>query len=456
MTPLRMSKCLIKPGTIITMDSLRRILRGGGVVINGDTIENIFSSDDLTSQHGFSGEVINVPDLTLIPGFVQTHIHLCQTVFRGLAENLSLLDWLRMKIFPLEAAHSASSLRASALLGLSELIGSGTTTIMDMGTILHEEEIINAVDESGARAFVGKAMMDINELYPRFREGTDDALRSVTNEVRLWHGAANGRIQYAVAPRFVLSCTDALLRRAFELSAEYPGMRFHTHAAESKSELAAVRNRCGVDNIEHFDRLGILGENTCLAHCIWLQEKEVGLLADRRANVLHCPSSNLKLGSGVARIPEMLKRGVSVSLGADGAACNNTLDMFEEMRLAALIQKPMHGAEVMSAEEVFAIATIGGARALGLQETIGSVEEGKKADLVLLDLRQSFGRIWHDHGRDLYSAIVYSGSPANVRSTMIDGHWVYRDGEHLRIDVEHTMRMAQEELAKLLGRVEWT
>jgi cytosine/adenosine deaminase-related metal-dependent hydrolase len=206
-------------------------------------------------------------------------------------------------------------------------------------------------------------------------------------------------------------------------------------------------------NVEYFDSVGILGDTTCLAHCIWLEESELDLIRKRNARVLHCPSSNLKLGSGVARIPEMLDRGISVSLGADGAPCNNCLDMFQEMKLAALIQKPLHGPRAMSADAVFAIATIGGARALGIDNYTGSIEPGKKADLVLLDLR----RVWNPSGEgDPYSTIVYSASRENVHSVMIDGSWVLHDGEITTIDEPRIVENARNELRMLLDRLPGT
>jgi 5-methylthioadenosine/S-adenosylhomocysteine deaminase len=323
---------------------------------------------------------------------------------------------------------------------------------MDMGSIRHEEEIVRAVEESGIRAFVGKALMDVNDLFPPLRESTRDALASAIREAESWHGSSGGRIRYAVAPRFVLSCSETLLREAHALVSSLPGVLFHTHAAENQREMEAVRARFGMDNVEYLDRLGILDASSCLAHCIWLNEREMGLLAEQRGKVLHCPSSNLKLGSGIARVPEMLRRGISVSLGADGAPCNNTLDMFQEMRLAALIQKPVHGAASMNARTAFELATIGGASALGLEQEIGSLEPGKKADLVLLDLTQE----WNPSAQieeSIYSALVYSGSPSTVRSVMVDGKWLYRDGAFLTFDNLEAIRSARMEAQALLERI---
>jgi cytosine/adenosine deaminase-related metal-dependent hydrolase len=448
-----MSRILIKVGTIVTMDGTRRILHGGGVVVSDSVVEAVLPDNDVNATPTRVDEIVDASSLTLIPGFVQTHIHLCQTLFRGLADDLELMDWLRRKMFPLEAAHTASSIRASAVLGLAELVRSGTTTIMDMGSVHHEEEIVRAIDEIGFRAFVGKSLIDVNTMYPPLRESTDDALADAARQCEQWHGAADGRIRYAVAPRFALSCTDTLLRGAHEISRSFPGALFHTHAAENRREMQAIRARCRMENVQFFESLGILGETTCLAHCVWVSDREVTLMADRRVKVLHCPSSNLKLGSGVARIPQFLKRGISVSLGADGAPCNNTLSPFQEMRLAALLQKSSYGPSAMDARTVFEMATRGGADALGLLDETGSIEVGKKADLVLLDLARPWNPLITGHERDLYSAVVYTASPENVDSVMVNGRWLYRKGMFTGIDEEAVVRAATGELRSLLARV---
>ena len=444
---------LLRNATIVTMDRSHRIIDSGGILVEGKSVQRVLSAEDLRQMDTSGTDVVDATGLTVIPGFVQTHIHLCQTLFRGLADDLELLDWLRLRIFPLEAAHDASSMYASARAGLAELIRSGTTTILDMGSVHHEEEVVRAVDESGIRAFVGKSMIDINDLYPGLKEPTADALSSTLRQAGAWHGSGSGRIRYAVAPRFVLSCSEELLREAYAMTKDFPGMLFHTHAAENRGEMAAVRDRCRMDNIEYFESLGILHPNTCLAHCIWLSDWEIDLMAERKARVAHCPSSNLKLASGIANIPGLLRRGVTVSLGADGAPCNNTLDMFEEMRLAALIQKPQHGPGTMDAQTVFSLATTGGAAALGVSNEVGSIEAGKRADLVLLDL----SRVWNSYAArprvDIYSAIVYGGSPENVHGVMIDGSWVMRNRSLLRVDEAMAVADARQALRSLLGRV---
>lgn len=446
-------KTLLKVGSIVTMDGRRSVISNGGIVVAGDVIEAVLDESALRALQRFEGDVVDARSLVAVPGFIQTHIHLCQTLFRGLADDLELLDWLRLRIMPLEAAHSPASMYASAMMGIAELIRSGTTTIMDMGSMNHEEEIIRAVTETGMRAFVGKAMMDVNELYAPLKETTEEALTSTRRYAELAHGAAGGRIRYAVAPRFILSCTDRLLQEAYEMTKSFPGMLFHTHAAENRHEMDAVRKRCRMDNVEYFDHLNILHQNTCLAHCIWLNGREVDLMKERDAKVLHCPSSNLKLGSGIAKIPEYTARGITVSLGADGAPCNNTLDIFHEMRLAALIQKPIYGPTAMDARSVFALATIGGAATLGIAHEVGSLEPGKKADIVLMDIHRTWNPNDIAAGDELYSTIVYSCTPENVHSVLIDGQWVFRNRQHLTLDEESVRELATKELRKLRQRL---
>lgn len=435
------------------MNRAYEILKGYSVLISGNRIQKIDKSEKLESLAKENNwEIFDASGQILIPGFVQTHIHLCQTLFRGLADDLELLDWLQLKIMPFEFAHNKDSMKYSALLGISELIRCGTTTILDMGSLNHSEVVFEQLINSGLRAFHGKAMMDINTLYPPLSESTKDALSSSEELAKTFHNSANGRVKYAFAPRFVLTCTDELLKETNRLVMDYPGTLFHTHASENKTELESVRKRCGKDNIECFEELEILNDKSCIAHCIWLNENEIDLMKKRDARVLHCPSSNLKLASGIANIPRYLREGISVSLGADGAPCNNFLDIFVEMRLASLIQKPFYGPTVMSAKEIFEIATISGARALHLQNEIGSIEVGKKADLVLIELNQ-IHNTKNVNEENLYSSIVYTADHTNVKSVMIDGQWVYINQEFKTIDVDEVNKKSEEELKKLLMRV---
>lgn len=440
---------LIRGGTVLTMNPQKEILQGTSILIDNDHIAAVLPPNSKLEKSHL--EIFDASNLVIIPGFVQTHVHLCQTLFRGLAEDLPLLDWLREKIFPMEAAHNEQSMYVSAKVGIAELIRSGTTTILDMGSINHEEEIIKAIGETGLRAFVGKAMMDLNDIYPTFKESTKESLNSTRTLAERWHNSYEGRIKYAVAPRFVLSCTDTLMHDANEMMCDFPGMLFHTHASENKSEIQKVRERCKMENIEYLHQLGVLSAHSVLAHCIHLNDSEFDILRTTGANIAHCPSSNLKLASGIANVPKLLQNSINVSLGADGAPCNNNLNMFTEMRLASLIQKPLYGPTAMTAKSVIEMATINGAKALGLEKEIGSIEVGKKADLVFLNLE----RIQNPYSTqsDIYSSIVFSSGPENVEYVMIDGDWVLRNKEFLTLDEDRSIAEAKIELLKLIYRL---
>src|SRR2546423_8015861 len=249
----------------------------------------------------------------------------------------------------MEAANTKESIRASARLGIAELIKGGTTCALTMETVRHTEEVLKVVAESGFRATVGKCMMDKGDDVPSaLQEQTRASIDESLALIDKWHGESNGRIRCCFAPRFAISCTSELLKQVAKLAREH-GVMIHTHASESKKECEIVESETGRRNIAYLDSLGVSGQHVLLAHCIHLDSEEMEILARTQTNVAHCPSSNLKLGSGLARVAEMQARKISVSLGADGAACNNRLDMFTEMRTAALLQKLAHGPEILPA-----------------------------------------------------------------------------------------------------------
>src|SRR6267378_4280659 len=408
---------LIKGGTLLTMDA-RDAVHTGDLLIEDGRITRL-------AETGMKADVvIDATDCAVLPGFVQTHIHLCQTLFRGAADDLSLLDWLKKRVWPMEAAHTAESIGASARLGVAELIQGGTTCALTMETVNHTEEVFKVVEETGFRATVGKCMMDRGADAPAgLQEKTDESIAASIELLERWHGTANGRIRYCFAPRFALSCTSELLVRVGQLARER-GVMVHTHASENRDECQIVERDSGLRNVAYFDSLGLTGTHVVLAHCVHLDEHELEILAQTQTNVAHCPSSNLKLGSGIAPVATMLERGISVSLGADGAACNNRLDMFTEMRTMALLQKALHGPEVVPANQSLRMATIVGARALGLENEIGSLEIGKRADVIVVKLN-SLHLI--PKVADVVSTIVYASQPEDVKNVVIDGRCVMKD-----------------------------
>ena len=361
----------------------------------------------------------------LLPGFVQTHIHLCQTLFRGLAEDLPLLEWLRRRVWPLEAAHDDRTLAVAARLAAAELQLGGTTSVLTMETVHGTEAVFDALAPTGLRATIGKCLMDVRGEAPaRLHQPAAAGLTETLSLHKRWSSLANGRLRAALAPRFALSCTRELLEATAGAAAEH-NLLVHTHASEQRDEIALVRKQTGLDNVAYFATLGLASHRLCAAHCVWVTEDEQRLLAEHQIKVLHCPGSNLKLGSGIAPVPEMRARNVRVSIGADGAACNNTLDMFHEMRLAATLQAMRLGPGALPARDVVTMATREGARALGLDDEIGSIEAGKRADLILVgsaDLHQT-------PAPDPYVRLVFSSRASDVRLTMVDGTVVARDGE---------------------------
>lgn len=437
---------LIKNALLVTMDAARRVLRGD-ILVEGSRFCRVgtIGRNDMLGLSKLS--VIDGTGLWALPGLVQAHVHLCQTLFRNQAEDLELLDWLRRRIWPLEAAHDEESMEASARLGIAELFLGGTTTVLDMGSVRHTAVLFEVARATGLRFVGGKALMDDPGTFPGLRELTAECLAESDALAAKWDGAEEGRLRYAYAPRFALSCTDRLLREVGERVAA--GARLHTHASENRSECEMVRASRGATNIHYLKQAGLCTKRSVLAHCVWPAEGEAEVLADTGTAVAHCPSSNLKLGSGIAPIPDYLGRGIRVGLGADGAPCNNRLDAFEEMRLASLIPRPRFGASAISAERVFEMATVGGAEALGLEKEIGSIEEGKQADVTLVDPR---GVHALPHAPEVYGTIVHSLRAADVRHVVVAGRPVVRDGDLVGLSQEALRRRAADQWEAVRSR----
>jgi cytosine/adenosine deaminase-related metal-dependent hydrolase len=367
----------------------------------------------------------------VLPGLIQTHVHLCQTLFRGFADDLPLMDWLRARVWPMEAAHTPDTLRVAVRLATTELLSTGTTTVLTMETVHDTDVVFEAVAASGMRATIGKCMMDFDAQVPKRLQETTRASLAESVAIRTrWDGAEGGRLRAAFAPRFAVSCSRELLEAVADLSERQHAL-VHTHASESRDEIAIVRKMSGgLSNLEYLASLRLASPLLCAAHCVWADDRDQQILADHDVKVMHCPGSNLKLGSGIAPVPEMRARGVTVSLGADGAACNNRLDMFEEMRLAAVLQAMRKHPGVLPARDVLWMATRAGARTLGLEDQIGSLEPGKRADLIVVDRdRPSLAP-----GPDPFSTLVYAARGTDVRTAIVDGEVLVDDFAPLRVD----------------------
>ena len=436
---------LIRGGLVLTMNDRLDIVEGDVSVRDGH-IAAIGSN--ISDPHD---RVIDARDGYVLPGFIQTHIHLCQTLFRGYADDLPLMAWLRRRVWPMEAAHTPATLGAAARLATTELLAGGTTSVLTMETVHDTDAIFEAVAESGIRATIGKCMMDVDgDLPKRLRESTQDSLDESVAIRKRWDGAGNGRLHAAFAPRFAVSCSRELLEAVATLAAQHHAL-VHTHASESREELALVKTISGgMANFEYLASLRLVSPHLCAAHCVWVDDREQSLLADHDVKVMHCPGSNLKLGSGIAPVAEMRARGITVSLGADGAACNNQLDMFEEMRLAALLQAIRKQPGILPACDVLWMATRAGARTLALDAKIGSIEVGKLADLIVVDRE----RPHLAPGPDPYSAIVYAARASDVRSTVVDGEVLVDDFTPVRVDRAQIVAEARQAARDLASRAD--
>ena len=437
-----MSETIFRGGTILTIDPQHRVLAGDVATRDGVIVHIGGTYTPQTSDYS----ILDCAGCVIMPGLVQAHVHTCQTLARGRADDLELLDWLRKIIWPYEASLDEAAASASGELACAELLLGGTTAILDMGTVHHTDAIFAAAERSGIRATIGKAMMDANDplIPPGLRESTKSSLDESARLIDRWHGTANNRLRYAYAPRFVLSCTDELLREV-GVQAKRRGVGIHTHASENRGEIALVRERFAKDNIHVLDELGLLGPQTCIAHAIHLSDAERALLASRGAHVCTCPSSNLKLASGIAQLPELIAAGVNVAIGADGAPCNNNLDGFMELRFVALLHKPRSGPRTLPAPEAVRLATLGGAKALGLGTEIGSLETGKRGDVIAVDVTPLHtiptGSPW--------SQIAYAAKSCDVRHVAVDGNVVVRDRELLTLDISKVRSRAVDATARL-------
>ncbi len=452
-----MSEVIFRGGTILTVAPVRRsesgALQSGPAhqVLAGDVATRdgvIVHVGDRYNPQTSDYSILDCTDCVVMPGLVQAHVHTVQTLARGRADDLELMDWLRNVIWPYEASLDESAASAAGELACAELLLGGTTAILDMATVHHTDSIFAAAERSGIRATIGKAMMDASDplIPPGLRESTQSSLDESAKLIKRWHGAAGDRLRYAYAPRFALSCTEELLREV-GVQAKARGVGIHTHASENKTEVALVRERFGKDNIVALDDLGLLGPHTCIAHGIHLSAEERAILAARGAHICTCPSSNLKLASGVCSLPELIAAGISCAIGADGAPCNNNLDGFLELRLVGLLHKPRLGPRTLPAPEVVRLATLGGAAALGQLDRIGSLETGKRGDVIAVDVSPLHtiptGSPW--------SQIAYAAKACDVRHVAVDGNVVVREKTLLTLDIEKVRARSRDAAVRLFG-----
>jgi 5-methylthioadenosine/S-adenosylhomocysteine deaminase len=435
---------MILRASLILADAEETLFAPGALRLDADSGRILEAGPAAQLAAAPGEEVLDVGNAWIIPGLVQAHIHFSQTLFRGLAEGVELLPWLKDRIWPLEAAHDMASVRASARQTIAELLLSGATAALTLETSHHSEAVFECCHEMGLRAVIGPALMDFSHknIPPRLVRDGEEALAEVVELHRAWSARSGGRVRACIAPRFVLSCTEELLLRSAE-TAKRHNLIWHTHASENDYETQKVRSVTGHDNVAYFEHLGILGENCSLAHGIWLTDEEISLLAERRAALLHCPSTNLKLGSGVANTPAMHAAGVPVAIGSDGAPANNRLDIFEEMRLAGLLSQWKTTPGKVKARDVFGWATAGGAKALGMAREIGVLTKGACADFVVLEPGLFCGS--PKDADAVYTHLVFSASSCDVRDTWVGGKQLVK---HRRLVHDSESEIAREYSAR--------
>jgi len=443
-----MSRLLVEGATLIGLVDRKDILPAADLYAENGTILAVGpEARSLAAAPGEPVEKLPARGKWVLPGFVQSHLHLCQTLLRNGPEDLPLLPWLESHIWPGEAAHDAETLSVSARLGLAECLSSGVTAMLDMGTVRHSEALFRAAARSGIRYTGGNVLMDDPETTPvNLRARPEDGLAETERLRSAWHLRERGRLRVAVQPRFAVACTDRLLRGAAEYAREN-ALPIHTHASENRAECELVQKRTGKGNVAYLDDVGLLTPSACIAHAVHTDEADWALLAERQASVAHCPSSNLRLSSGVCPVPELRRAGVTVALGSDGAACNNSLDLFREMRLAAFLPRARERSGALSAFDVLRMATWEGSRALALAGEEGLVP-GARADFAILDPEAGWS-LPNDWSEEPYGAVVYSMGRENVFATIVDGVVRYRAGDATVGGLKPTAQ----EVRKAVGRM---
>jgi 5-methylthioadenosine/S-adenosylhomocysteine deaminase len=429
---------LLKNAQIVTLNDNDDIIREGSIGIRDNRIDFIGEGNGCIEAE--YSKVIDCRGRTVMPGFVNAHNHLAMTMFRNYADDMKLMDWLFTKIFPLEDKQTDESVYWGSLLAMVEMIKSGTTTFADMYFFM--ESTARAVSESGMRAVLSRGLQgESGEEEPDYRLKESDEL------FRKFHNSCDGRIKVMLAPHSVYTCSEAYLKKVAAKSLEQ-GMPVQIHLSESKEEVSTCIEKFGRSPVKYLDDLGLLNDRTVAAHCVAVDDDDIGILASRRVNVVHNPGSNMKLASGIAPVAKMLEKGINVCLGTDGASSNNNLDMLEEMRLAAYLQKVhTNDPTALPAEAVIRMATLKGAKALGF-ENLGSIEEGKTADLIVLNTERA-----HYYPKyNIKSAIVYSGNSADVETVIIDGNLVMESGHLVTLDEERILYKAQKWASKLTGQ----
>jgi len=429
-----MVSILIENASLVPMNEYNRVIEKGYLIIQDDQITAIGNGTPPATRFD---KRIDATNLMALPGFVNTHTHAAMTLLRGYADDLPLKEWLETKIWPLEDKLCAEDVYWGTMLAIVEMIKSGTTCFTDMYFFM--DQVARAVEETGMRAVLSRGMVGVGPQ-------ADSALEESRALIHQWSGKGNGRISFMIGPHAPYTCPPDYLLKAMQLAREL-NVGINIHIAETKGECADIKQAYGRTPVAHLENLGLFELPTLGAHCVHLTGEEIEILAHYQVGVAHNPESNMKLGSGIAPVPQMLKAGIPVALGTDGASSNNNLDMLQEMRSCALLHKVNNfDPTVLPAYQALEMATINGARALKL-DGLGTLAVGQKADIILVSLKEA-----HMIPRyDIIANLVYSGQAADVQTVIINGQIIMEDREIKTFDEAEVLEQAKQVARRLVG-----
>lgn len=424
-----MTQTLIKNANIVTMDPNRSVYVDGSILIENDQIIEIGRYEDFKSLINSDANVEDAKGNWILPGLINTHVHTSQQLARGIADDVDLLVWLRDRIWPYENNLSEEDSYVSSLLCGVEQIRSGVTCFVEAGG-QHVNGMGRAVKELGIRAALVKSTMDTGIGLPKaWQNNAQEEIDSQIKNFEKWHNKENDRIRYWFGLRTIFNNSDDLILKTKELADKYE-VGIHMHVAEIKDEIEFSKNTRGVPTVTHLNNLGVLGKNFLAAHCVWMTDKEIEIFQKNNVKVTHNPAAAMKV-LGFAEIPQMLEKGICVSIGTDGAPCNNRMSLIDEMWLTSLIHKGKKlNPKIMPAETVLEMVTINAAKCALWDKEIGSLEKDKKADLIIVDPKSATMLPMHDPIANLVSSM----RTQNVNSVMCDGSWVMKDGVIKTID----------------------
>ncbi len=444
-----MDRTLISNANIVTMNAARDHYQNGALLVEGDRIMRLGPNDVLMADLTDSADVemVDLQGCWVLPGMINTHVHLSQQLARGLGDDVPLLTWLHERIWPYESNMTEEDSYISSLLCGIEMVRSGVTCFAEAGG-QHVDGMGRAMAELGLRSILAQSTMDMGEGIPEnWQQSTDEALAVQVGHFEKWHGSANGRIQVWFGLRTILNNSDELITRTKRLADDY-GVGVHMHVAEVKEEVEFAQKTRGAATVTHLNRLGVLDKNFLAVHTVWLTDEEIRMFADNQVKVSHNPASAMRV-LGIAKVPEMIDAGVCVSIGTDGAPSNNRMSMVDEMWVTSLLQKVrLLDPTAMPAETVLGMATCEGARALMLEDQVGSLEVGKKADLIVINPNTAGMLPVHDP----IANMITSMREENIESVMVDGQWLMYERKLLTVNEAELLAQAQEQADVLRQR----